>query len=206
MRISRILAPVTALGPGRRVGLWVQGCDLACPGCASTDTWNPHAGLELDEAVVADQILTHILAHKLTGLTVSGGEPFQQPDALAAVIGAVQEAAPDTDVLAFTGYSASVARRRSPELIDRLDILIAGRYDQRRPTGGPLVASDNQEVTLLTDLGRQRFDQLTGPRLQVTATDDQLFILGLPDAGDLQRLEDQLSTAGIHLEGVSWRA
>lgn len=206
MRVSRILAPVTALGPGRRVGLWVQGCDLACPGCASTDTWNPHGGLQLDEADVTDQVLAHIRAHRLTGLTVSGGEPFQQPKALVAVISAVKEAEPEVDVLAFTGFTTSVARRRAPELIDLLDVLIAGRYDQSRPSGGPLVASDNQEVTLFTNLGRQRFAQLPGPRLQVAATDDQLFILGLPDAGDLQRLESELSTAGIHLEEVSWRA
>ncbi|MEP9385496.1 4Fe-4S single cluster domain-containing protein [Nocardioides sp. KR10-350] len=206
MRISRILAPVTALGPGRRVGLWVQGCDLACPGCASTDTWNPYAGTEIHETDVANQVLSHVRAHNLTGLTISGGEPFQQPDALTVVIDAVKEAAPNTDVLAFTGYTTAVARRRSPELINRLDILIAGRYDQTRPSGGPLLASDNQEVTLLTELGRQRFTQLSGPRLQVTATEDQVFILGLPEAGDLQRLEDELRTTGIHLEGVSWRA
>jgi anaerobic ribonucleoside-triphosphate reductase activating protein len=31
--------PVTTLGPGRRIGLWLQGCGLGCPGCLSQDTW-----------------------------------------------------------------------------------------------------------------------------------------------------------------------
>ncbi len=31
--------PVTVLGPGRRIGLWVQGCSIHCPGCVSQDTW-----------------------------------------------------------------------------------------------------------------------------------------------------------------------
>ena len=39
--------PVTTLGPGRRIGLWLQGCTLACPGCVSRDTW----GFEPDRAL-----------------------------------------------------------------------------------------------------------------------------------------------------------
>src|SRR5437899_11617845 len=37
--ISRIHFPVTKLGPGRRIGIWVQGCSVRCPGCISVDTW-----------------------------------------------------------------------------------------------------------------------------------------------------------------------
>ncbi|HSV19446.1 MAG TPA: 4Fe-4S cluster-binding domain-containing protein, partial [Casimicrobiaceae bacterium] len=32
--------PVTVLGPGKRIGLWLQGCSIHCPGCVSQDTWS----------------------------------------------------------------------------------------------------------------------------------------------------------------------
>ena len=39
IRLNKAHYPVTALGPGRRIGLWLQGCALACPGCISQDSW-----------------------------------------------------------------------------------------------------------------------------------------------------------------------
>jgi organic radical activating enzyme len=76
LRVSRIHVPVTALGPGRRVGIWVQGCSIGCAGCMSQDTWDPAGG----EPVPVSRILSWLagLPGTVTGLTVSGGEPFQQ--------------------------------------------------------------------------------------------------------------------------------
>jgi len=206
MRISRILSPVTALGPGRRVGVWVQGCDLACSGCASTDTWDRAAGRDMTEEEVAAEVLELIGAENLTGLTLSGGEPFQQGAELARVVQLIRVGAPDIDVLVFTGYPTRIARRRSPALFELVDVVIAGPYDASLPSGGPLVASSNQEVTMQTPRGRDRFAMGVSHQLQVAATDMELFILGIPEAGDLDRLETELAGAGITLGDVSWRA
>ncbi len=35
--------PVTVLGPGRRIGIWLQGCSIGCAGCISQDTWEADA-------------------------------------------------------------------------------------------------------------------------------------------------------------------
>ena len=85
VRVARLLAPVTVLGPGRRLGLWVQGCGLACPGCASRDTWDPAEGLEIPVAELADRITRTVVAEDLTGLTITGGEPTDQGRALASL-------------------------------------------------------------------------------------------------------------------------
>ena len=53
IRVNRVARPVTVLGPGRRLGLWVQGCSIRCPGCASEDTWDPAAGRDLEVAALA---------------------------------------------------------------------------------------------------------------------------------------------------------
>lgn len=206
MRVSRVLSPVTALGPGRRVGLWVQGCDLACPGCASTDTWSPEGGLEMAVNDVAARIAALAHAEGLTGLTVSGGEPFQQADEVAAVIEQVRRDCPGIDVLIFTGYPASVAQKRSPSLFESADVVVAGRYDRTLPPGGPLVASANQQVHFVTDPGRERWtDDAVGSDLQVAADEEGLSIIGLPRAGDLDRLVEKLALAGIVLDDLTWR-
>ncbi len=36
--------PVTSLGPGRRVVLWVAGCRKRCPGCISPEMQDPANG------------------------------------------------------------------------------------------------------------------------------------------------------------------
>ncbi len=41
LSLSRVHFPVTTLGPGRRLGIWFQGCSIRCPGCISADTWGP---------------------------------------------------------------------------------------------------------------------------------------------------------------------
>jgi len=39
LELNKAHWPVTVLGPGRRIGLWVQGCTIHCKGCVSQDTW-----------------------------------------------------------------------------------------------------------------------------------------------------------------------
>jgi len=77
IRIDRVHHPVTALGPGRRLGIWVQGCPLACSGCMSRHTWDPAGGrlVDLDEIV---ELWRTVLADGADGVTVSGGEPLAQ--------------------------------------------------------------------------------------------------------------------------------
>ena len=50
--LSRIHFPVTTLGPGRRIGIWFQGCSIRCPGCISMDTWAQGRGNTTIEEVV----------------------------------------------------------------------------------------------------------------------------------------------------------
>jgi anaerobic ribonucleoside-triphosphate reductase activating protein len=204
MRIGRIAAPITVLGPGRRAVLWVQGCTLACPGCASVDTWAANGGRELPVDDVVTELLDLVEQHALDGITVSGGEPFQQAEQVADVLAAVRAARPDLDTVVFTGYDAAVARRRSIRLARLTDILVAGRYDRTQPSDRPLVASANQKV-VTTDRGAARLREVSAARVQVAADQDDLFVVGLPQPGDLDRLHEALEARGVALAGASWR-
>jgi anaerobic ribonucleoside-triphosphate reductase activating protein len=210
VEVNRVLAPVTVLGHGRRVALWVQGCRLACPGCASVDTWAAGGGTGWDAATLAAALANAIVEGGLDGLTLTGGEPLDQAEALAAVVEQVRVAVAGRkngfDVLAFTGYPAPSARKRAGRLWSLLDAVVAGPYRRDQPSAEPLIASANQRLVRLTPLGRARYPLRDAtPRMQAMALDGELIMVGLPRPGDLDRLEAGLRQRGVILEGVSWR-
>ena len=142
-----------ANGPGRRAVLWVQGCSLGCPGCFNPETHPFRAATArtpLDE--LAAGIARAARAHHLEGLTVSGGEPFQQRRALATLLARVR-AATDLSVLVFTGYTTGelAAMPGAADVLRHVDVLIAGRYDAGRRLATGLRGSANKTVVCLTD-------------------------------------------------------
>jgi anaerobic ribonucleoside-triphosphate reductase activating protein len=204
--ISRLHFPVETLGPGRRAGVWLQGCSLHCAGCLSRDTWAPATSLTDPEAV-ADWTAAQA-GTGLTGITVSGGEPLDQPAALEELLTAFR-ARPqlaDADVLIYTGYAYGVLARRHPVVLTLADAVISGPYVRSRPSSHPWMGSGNQVLTVLTERGADRLRQpASSPRLQVSADGGKLWLTGIPAPGDLDRLAATLAQQGIRLEDMSWR-
>ena len=211
LRLERLYFPVTALGPGRRLGVWVQGCPLACPGCMSRHTWDPEGGRELTVAAV-EAAWRDALAAGAEGVTVSGGEPLEQAalGILLRRLAAVRDACrPEADLLLYTGYAAGAARRRSPEAFTVPDAVIAGRYDARRPTGLIWRGSANQRLLPLTTRGAARYGPYvdhvpTRPPMQLGRDGADVWLIGVPRAGDLARLGAAAEDAGIRPYRASW--
>jgi anaerobic ribonucleoside-triphosphate reductase activating protein len=213
IEVNRLLAPVTVLGAGRRVGLWVQGCRLRCLGCASQDTWVVGQGEERDTEDVADVIATETKARDLDGLTLTGGEPLDQARALALVVEGVRGRLAGSpqgdrfDVLLFSGYPAAAAQKRAGRLWPLLDLAVCGPYRPGEPSEQPLVASANQDMLLLTELGRAKYPLPDDtPRMQVVSDGTDLLMVGLPRPGDLDAIAGRLEERGVTLGGASWRS
>ena len=153
LRLFTLAWPVTALGPGDRAVLWVAGCPRDCPGCISPEMQPADAGEELPIATLAGRL--ERIAAPLDGLTISGGEPFDQAQALAELLDRLRASRPEWNVLVYTGYlieklRADLVRR---ELLERIDILADGPYRQEIPRTHPLTGSGNQRVHYLTPRG-----------------------------------------------------
>lgn len=75
-------------GPGIRMVVFFQGCNLRCAYCHNPDTWNINGGTEIE----AKELLKKILRYKLYfeksggGVTFSGGEVLLQPEFLTEIL------------------------------------------------------------------------------------------------------------------------
>ena len=211
VRIDRLHHPVTALGPGARLGIWLQGCPLACPGCMSRHTWDPAAGHDATVASVVRAWRT-ALAGGADGVTVSGGEPLAQAAVGPLVCGLAEardQLRPAADILLYTGYSLREARRRSPDVFAAADAVITGRYLAGRPTRLIWRGSANQRLVPLTPRGTARYAPYVDatperPPLQVGLDVDGVWLIGVPRSGDLVRLGGTARAAGVAPHAATW--
>jgi anaerobic ribonucleoside-triphosphate reductase activating protein len=90
---------------------------------------------------------------RIGGVTLLGGEPFDQASALADLAESIQDRG--LSVITFTGHLLEDLRRQADagtaRLLAATDLLIDGPYDRRVPdTRRPLVGSRNQRYINLT--------------------------------------------------------
>lgn len=199
LTLSRVHFPVTTLGPGRRVGIWFQGCSIRCPGCISADTWVKRE----PDLPVAD-LLQNIREwlSQCDGVTISGGEPFEQPDALADLLGAIR-AEWDPNVLVYSGLDFEGLREHPLVLSGLIDALISEPFLQEEAQTKPLRGSDNQRLHFLTERGRRLFAQYDLASSQPEKSLDVMFdadgmvwLAGIPRRGDMKRLQGMLAAQG----------
>jgi anaerobic ribonucleoside-triphosphate reductase activating protein len=206
MLISRVQHPVLALGFGRRAGVWTQGCALGCDGCVAQDTWPA----DQDKDVPVDDVLDWVGAHPdIDGVTVSGGEPLDQPEDLRTLLSGLRALLPErVDILCFSGRTRRAIERAFPDVIDLADAWVLGPYRRDQPTCHPLMGSANQEVLTVTELGRSRYGNLTETDhrpVQVSVIGQQMWIVGIPSSGDIGHFEAAAQAQGLGLIDPSWR-
>lgn len=144
-RVHATEARSRANGPGARFVIWLQGCSLGCPGCFNPTT---HDGAGGDDVAVDDLVAR---LRGVDGLTLSGGEPMEQPEAALALLRGAR--ALKLSTLMFSGFTIEEARARplGAEILAELDVLIDGRYRSRERHGAGLRGSANQRIWCLTD-------------------------------------------------------
>ncbi|NVL47249.1 radical SAM protein, partial [Pseudomonas syringae pv. actinidiae] len=143
LSLSRMHFPVTTLGPGRRIGIWFQGCSIRCPGCISADTWGPgHRRLSLEQLI--EQITPWL--HEAEGITISGGEPFDQLDALRSLLEGLRRLS-ELDILVYSGYSLEQLDEPLLQTKGLIDALISDPYIAALSQTMALRGSDNQRLS-----------------------------------------------------------
>jgi len=175
LRLAHIVTKTHSEGPGLRTAIWTQGCTIRCPGCCNPELFGTRGGrdVSIDEVVAS--------CGEVEGLTVVGGEPFEQPEGLAALVDALPR---HVSRLVFSGYRLEDLRSRGCRYTDAvlagLDVLVDGPYDASKPDDSRrFVGSTNQRIHFLTD--RYGPDDFRGPAtMELRYKDGKLVVVGWP--------------------------
>lgn len=151
LRIFERRSPVKVLGPYARAVIWVQGCDFGCRGCIVPESWNRDTG----EEVNISELVTWVLNQpNVEGITLSGGEPMLQAEALSSLIDQLREVR-NLGVMCYTGYrleylkaQGDVAQKR---LLTKTDLLVDGVYQENLQADLLWRGSSNQRLLLLSN-------------------------------------------------------
>lgn len=182
-RVHAVVARSLANGPGTRMVIWSQGCTLGCAGCfnpATHDPAGPATTVRVEELV--EQTLAQ--APAIEGVTLTGGEPLEQPEAVAAFCHQLK-ARSTLGIIILTGFTRGEIEAdptRSAAVADA-DLVVAGRYNARRHLGRGLRGSDNKTYWAMT--ARYRPEDLEGvPDVEIAvAADGTVMVTGMPVAG-----------------------
>ncbi|MBS5584604.1 MAG: anaerobic ribonucleoside-triphosphate reductase activating protein [Clostridiales bacterium] len=125
MRIAGIVNDSIVDGPGLRLAIFAQGCPHHCPGCHNPESHDFAGGSDMD----TEKIIARMDANPLLdGITLTGGEPFEQPEACRILADAAH--ARGLNVWAYSGYTfeqlCAVPEKR--RLLEACDVLVDGPF------------------------------------------------------------------------------
>lgn len=129
VRVAGIVNDSIVDGPGMRLAVFAQGCKHNCPGCH-----NPHTHpFDAGRIVSIDEIMQMVDKNPLLdGVTLTGGEPFEQASPLAVLAAMANNKG--LNVVTYTGYTwehiiENLQKREGwHELLINTDILIDGPF------------------------------------------------------------------------------
>lgn len=149
VRVFGVWHGSVAEGPGRRSVVQFAGCPIRCGQCLIPHTWPADSGYPRTVRAIADALLDP--RFERDGVTVVGGEPFAQPDGLAALLAEVRRREPALHLAAYSGYTLEALARRPERTVraalDLLGLLIDGPFVSRLQHGaGEWRGSTNQRA------------------------------------------------------------
>lgn len=152
LRISGIVEESIVDGPGIRLTVFTQGCSHNCAGCHNPQTHDYNGGVETQIDDILEMIKQNPL---LDGITISGGEPFDQGKSCAYLAKKVKEMG--LGVVVYTGYDYEylLKKEKYRELLFQADILVDGEFDiKKMDLTLPFRGSTNQRII---DLNKESF-------------------------------------------------
>jgi len=115
-------------------------------------------------------------------LTISGGEPFDQADALFELLNLIRKHF--KDILVYTGYKMEYLIRKYKKHLSLIDALVDGRFLEGLESEYAYKGSDNQRLFVLNkDLSDRYYEWMQKKKdktLQVIKAEDKIYLIGIP--------------------------
>lgn len=147
MLIDRLIYPISSLGPGRRLVIWTMGCSKRCPGCANPELWPHDPSKDIDVNALYGMVRELVRQHPVDGLTITGGDPLEQPKDLLAFLKLCRPIF--DDILLYTGFYREEIKNDDlrQRILGYVDVLIDGPYvEELNDNKCVLRGSGNQRI------------------------------------------------------------
>lgn len=201
-QLNKIQYPLYNLGPGKRIGIWVQGCTIHCNDCINRSLWDPHNGKQVEIPELFSFIKQ--LGGSFQGITITGGEPFDQYPQLMAFSLMIKRHT-HLDVMVYTGYSldALFLKYHDETFTSNIDYLIDGPYCSNLPADDGIRGSSNQNMYCFS--GKKAIAcELSSETKQwsLCCSQNTVYMAGVPLSGEMESLQQSLLDAGIVMQHV----
>ncbi len=186
MKIFSVIPISEVNGPGAHYTIWVQGCTLNCKGCFNPQTHDRDLGIEVEIERIVEEIRFYRSEEKIIGVTITGGEPFQQIEDLAALVSLIKSQT-DLGVIILTGYTKGELLQ-FPEInsiANNVDLIIAGRYNHKLKIQSGLRGSNNKIYWYTSEFYKKYILEDIPEMEIITNEKGEITISGI-DPGNLQ--------------------
>jgi len=177
LRIASNEEQSSIYGPGLRLVIWVQGCTLVCKGCWNTQFWPRKGGHDRTVESLVEQITK---TEEIEGITILGGEPLEQAEAVHELILQVKEAG--LSVFLYSGFEHHELNDTQQACVNASDIVVLGRYvEEKRDVNLRWRGSSNQILEFPTERYRGIQFEERGECEVIVEEDGSIRVLGYPD-------------------------
>ncbi len=147
LNIHSVIACSRVNGPGSRLVVFFQGCKRRCQGCFNPET-HP---IKRANLYTPEEIFQKYLKEGTEGITVSGGEPFLQPEGLLALLKEARKQGLSTVVYTGYRYEELLSLKETPLIFEHLDVLVDGEFRMEEKEESLLArGSKNQRLFFLS--------------------------------------------------------
>lgn len=131
MRFAQVREFDVANGPGIRVSFFVTGCNHNCFNCFNEKYQDFNYG-DPWTSRTTEQILDYLSKEQISGLSILGGEPFQNTRDLIDILRDIKKET-KKDIWVWSGYTFQeiIEDSEKLELLKEIDVLVDGRFVER---------------------------------------------------------------------------
>lgn len=164
-------------GPGKRFTLWTQGCSKGCVNCFNPETWNNKNNIVLSTS----EIFEMIKDFELDGVTITGGDPFEQEEELLELLILISSLSLSKGVIVFTGFTYDEIRENKirEKCCDYIDVLIDGRYEDNNRVTDCFKGSSNQNIIYFSSKIKEE-ELIMDQEVEVSLGDGIISVTGFP--------------------------
>lgn len=164
-------------GPGERFTLWTQGCSKGCKNCFNPETWS----FSINKIMSVEEIFNIIKDLDVSGVTITGGDPFEQPEELFNLLLLLERLNLSKGVIVFTGYTIDEINKDFllRKSLSYIDVLIDGRFFEEKRISSSLRGSENQNIIYFSNKvlpEELEIDQ----GVEIGLSNDNIYVTGFP--------------------------